>query len=227
MELTGFNSFWVYNSVKYVHFTSKRVNVLDKLPKKEMYLKKWNEEMIHRRESLMFMKLDEKFKNHQDRLIRLFAYYYLQDARFYVTDVFNDNFNLFDKMEYELNHIKDVIENDFIKVMIYSLTNKVSMNTIFKSLNQLPDVFKLFDRGTISVHSLIAFNLSFGCMDRLKQNELNIVEQEKIKKYKKLLERYLLLVYKYFDFDIKEFLKTIYNKIKGEINNGQEMGKNS
>ena len=121
MELTGFNSFWIYNAVKYVHFTSKRVNVLDKLPKREVFLTKWNEEMIHRRESILFYKLDEKFKNHKDTLIRLYAYYYLKDNKFYITDIFNDNFETFDKMEYELDNIKDVIENDFIKVLIHSL----------------------------------------------------------------------------------------------------------
>ena len=215
MSLTGFNSFWIYNAVKYVHFNGKKSNILEKLPRREVYLNKWNEEMINRRDSMYFFKLDEMFLGKKENLIRCYAYYYIRNKQFYVTEIFDEDFKLYKDMEWELEHIKVVIENDFLKIMIYALEQKKKLDEIFKSTS-LSDVFYMYDKKTISIRTLMALEKSFKMLEKLDRTKLNIIEKNKIEKYEKIFEKYYLIVYKYFEFDIKDYLKNTYIKIRKE-----------
>jgi len=209
---TGFQSYHIYNVVKYMHFRSKKYDITKMaLAKKKQFLKKWNDEMINRAESLMFLKLDKLYN--KDQIIRLFAYYYLEDKNFYITSIIEDEFKLFRKYESELSLIKDIIETDFYKIeYLRNKNNKERKDILFKK-NGIAPIFKMYDLKMISVHTLIALHLIWNIGNRINYESLNIVEEEKLKKYKIIFDKYIPIVYKYYNFNIKEFFKNCFEKI--------------
>jgi len=209
---TGFQSYHIYNTIKYIHFKSKKYDIT-KMPlaKKEQFLKKWNEEMIHRPDSLTFLKLDKLYN--KEELIRMFTYYYLEDRNFYVYSLSEDDFKLFKKMEFELSMIKDVLEKDFYLIYYLAMKNNKKLKHMLFSKKGIPTIFKIYDRGLISINTLVALHLAFGIGDRINYKLLNIVEEEKLKKYKLIFDKYIQIVYKYFDFDTKGVFKEHYEKL--------------
>jgi hypothetical protein len=195
-----------------MHFKSKKYDII-KMPlaKREQFLKKWNDEMINRAESLMFLKIDKLYN--KDQIIRLFAYYYLEDKNFYITSVIEDEFKLFRKYESELSLIKDVIETDFYKIVYLMRKNNTKFKDILFNENGIPKIFKIYDMKIISVHTLIAIDLLWDIGNKINYESLNVVEEEKLKKYKTIFDKYVPIVYKYYDFNGKEFFKNCFKKI--------------
>jgi hypothetical protein len=175
------------------------------LAKKEQFLKKWNDEMINRAESLMFLKLDKLYN--KDQIIRLFAYYYLEDKNFYITSVIEDEFNLFRKYESELSLIKDVIEIDFYKIVYLMKKNNRKFKDILFKKKGIAPIFKMYDLKVISIHTLIAVHFVWDIGNKINYESLNIVEEEKLKKYKIIFDKYLPIVYNFYNFNIKEFFR--------------------
>ena len=211
-SFTGFRSYWIYNLIRYVHFNSNKFNIIDGLARKSTYLKKWNDEMINRRDSLLFMKIDEMFSGKQDKLIRLMSYYYIKNPKFYVTEIFDDNFSTFKNYEWEVNHLKEVLEKDFMFICLWSVSKNIPLNAIFKT-RKMNVLFKMYEKKKISIHSLICLDEAFRFIDRIDVSKLNIVEEEKFKTYKKLIDNYSQIIYKYLDFDCKEYLKQTYKNL--------------
>ena len=81
--------------------------------------------------------------------------------------------------------------------------------------DKCPIIFKLYERQQISVHSLIAFNLSFDIYNKMNIDSLNIVEKERLKKIDNVLKKYYKLIESYYDnVNWKTFL---YELMKGGL----------
>jgi len=215
---SGFRSYHIYNVVKYMHFRSKKYDISkNPLAKTSIFLKKWNDEMVNRPDSLAFYKLDKLYDN--KKLIRLFSYYFLRNQNFYVFDIIDDEFQLFKKYERELITLKDTLELDFLRIYHLAVKNKKSMREILFSKKGIPLVFKIFDRKKISVHTLLALHLVWGIGDKINIDNLNIVEEEKYKVYRMIFDKYHNIVYKYFNFDMKNVFKNSIKYLNKESKN--------
>lgn len=215
MATTGFQAYHTYQVVKHMHFTSKKFDITKfkkELPKREIFVNKWNEEVRNTGPSRIFFKLDRMFDN-REKLIRLFAYYCVTDENFYVTDIQVDEFQLFKKYERELNNLKETLEADMAYVLSTSRTNNVPLQKILFAKGRTPYIFQMFDRGKISIHSLIAFDIAFDIHNKIDKENIDIVSQQKLKKYHQILDKYSLIVYKFYIFDVKEYLKQVYNRL--------------
>ena len=210
---TGFNAYHLYNVVKYMHFNSRKYDVTRMgLPRKEQFLRKWNDEMVNRKESLLFLKLDKLYGKDRDALARLYAHYYMSDPRFYVTTIFDDEMRTHRELEAELGMMKDVVERDFLSVAYLARTNGKGIREIMREKGRLPLVFSIYDRGRIGVHGLLAFHLAWNIGEFASINARNVVEEEKTKKYRAIIDKYFPMVHKYYDFDVKQFISECYRK---------------
>jgi len=209
MSETGFTQFWIYNVVKFIYFNSKKYDITkQKLPKRDSYLKTWNSDRKDK-DGMMFYKLVEKIPKSKAAYVRLYSYYYLKNSKFYISEIYNDEFKLWKKNEYEIRNLDNVVSNDFIKIVQLSKEKNIKLKRYFRD-DKMPLVFKLYDKGEISVHSLIIFNLVFSIFDNLNKDALNIVELTKIKKYDMIFNKYYPVVKNYFkETDWKEYLQTI------------------
>jgi hypothetical protein len=206
---TGFRAYHIYNVVKYVHFGSKKYDISKSpLCKRDVFLKKWNDEVRHKGISLLYLKLDKLFNNKE--LIRLFSYYYLEDKDFYVTAVIEDDLRIFKKYETELELLKEVIESDLLRIFILMKKNNKLLKDILFSKNGMPLILQMYDRKIINVHTLLAFDIVWSIGSKIKVEHLNIVEAEKYKKYRLIFDKYKQIVYKYFNFDMKTFIEKLY-----------------
>jgi hypothetical protein len=209
-EATGFRAYHIYNVVKYAHFGSKTYDVAKHpLCKKAQFLSKWNDEVRHKGVSLIYHKLDGLFTNRE--LIRLFAYYYLEDSGFYVTDVIDDDLATYKKREAELEMIEDVLETDMLRIFVLMTKNGKSLKEILFADTGTPYVLQMYDRKIVCANTLVALDDAFGIGSSLSGDEgLNVVEAEKRKKHRIIFDKYKQIVYDRFDFDVKEFVKKLY-----------------
>lgn len=210
MSKTGFKAYHLYNFLRHIFFPGKKsyiIEDLDKLPRRNQFLKKWNDDIVNKKESLFWEKIEKLFNSYS--MYRLFSYYYITDKSFYITDIIEDDFKLFRKYENELNNLKDVIELDFLKISLLSIKNNVPIDNIFKSNKKLPTIFKFYDKDIISFHSLIAFDIRYQLMGNINIDNLNIVEEEKLKKYNIIINKYSKIIGDLYNFDMVEFLRQI------------------
>lgn len=212
MQYTGFRSFWIYNLIKYIHFNSKKFNIMDGLTKKSVYLKKWNEEMINRRDSLMFKKIDEILEGDQNKLIRLMTTYWIKNNKFYITQIFDDDFQSFKDNEWEITHLKEVLERDYTYILMFAIKNNIPLKTIFKN-KKYSVLFKMYEKKKISINSIICFEIAFNFIEKMDISKFNIVQEEKFEFYKKIIDKYTQIIYKYIDFNTKEYLKQTHIKL--------------
>jgi len=207
---TGFNQFWIYSTVKYIYFNSKNYDILKhRLPKRDSYIHQWNSGRKDR-DGILFYKMKDRIPPFKETYIRLFAYYYLQNKDYHVSEIYDDKFELFNKNEYEIRNLKTVVGGDFLRFVNYA--TKIKIKKLFISESGLPFVFKMFDQNKISIHSLIVFNDIFKIYDKLTLDKLNIVEKEKLKRYELIFDKYKPLVYDFInDVDWKTYLKRLTN----------------
>lgn len=203
---SGFQSYHIYNTIRHIYFNSKKTyDILNKpLPRREVLLKKWNEEMIHRKDSLFFFKLDKLFNKEQ--LIRLFAYYYLENSDFYIYNIFDDDMKLFRVNESNLLLMKDIIETDILTMIYLCIKNNKKIKQIIFSKSGIPIIFKMYEKKQISVYTIIAFQKVYKIIDRINKKSLNVVTEDRVNKYQKIIDKFSPIVYKYYNFDVREHI---------------------
>lgn len=210
MDDSGFLQWWIYFTVKNIHFTKNTYDITKyRLPKREYYVKQWNEKYKDT-EGILFYRLQNKIPYDKNTYIRLFSYYYIENnGKFHIHNIFDDNFKLFVKYEHELRNLEEIVFLDFLKLLNLAAESRLQLKKIFFDNNKFPLVFSKYNIREISPHSMIAFNLAFNIFDKLKERKnLNIVEKEKIKNYNKLFDNYQKVVYTFFkDKDWKNILK--------------------
>lgn len=213
---SGFHAYWVYVAVKMMHFGSSNYDITKMpLPRKEMFLNKWNTDRKDK-DGILFQKFMQQMPRQKSDYIRCFSRYWLNDPNFHISDVLNDKMSLYKRNELELDGILDMVGGDFAKSLNYCHLKKIKYGFMFDGDKEnLPYLFRLYDRGKISPNSLIAFNFGFDLEKRLDNKSLNIVDQEKIKIYRKIFVEYYKIVYNYYqDRNWKTFFKELYNSFQ-------------
>jgi len=216
---TGFHAYWIYCTIKHIHFSSGKYDITkQRLPKKEQFLKSWNDRVINRDGSL-FYKFYESLPFDKETYIRCFAYYYMKNPQFHISDILTDNFQTFKFNELELEDILGTVKSDFLTVILRTEEKEIDKHHMFYGSDQiLPIVFRLFDQGKISINSLIAFNEVFPLARKVlaerETRTLNIVDAERCKNYAIIFDKYAQIVYNsYKDIDWKDILQSYYKQI--------------
>jgi hypothetical protein len=210
MRKTGFKAFWFYNTVTKMHFGKGKYNVMEqKLPRREVFVKSWNDK-YRNRSGHLFQKIEKYLPEKRYSYIKLFAFYWIKKSNYYVTDIFSDDFKLYKTYEYELNNLEEVVEKDFINILNFCQSKGLKLKQFFFSKRGFPPVLKIYEKEKISVHSLIAFNIAFNIHNRIDTKTLDIIEEEKFKKIEQIWVDYYKIVLPYFSkIDWKQFFKTL------------------
>jgi hypothetical protein len=186
---SGFHAYWVYCAVKMMHFGSSKYDITKMgLPRKEMFLNKWN----------------------------------LNDPNFHISHVLNDKMSLYKRNELELDAIVDTVRGDFVSALNYCHNKGMNYGQMFGHYKgNAPFVLRLYDRGKISVNSIVAMNLAFNYQDINPDKKpdimtgLNPIDQEKMKMWTKIFVEYYKVVYNYFqDRNWNIFFKELYNSFQ-------------
>ena len=220
-DFTGFHAYWVYVTLKNIHFGSKKFDItVNRLPKKEQFLKSWNGGRKDR-DGMMFYKIMENLPADKATYIRCFAAYYMKNPDFHVSEVVMDNFQVFKANELELHSPLATVKSDYLTAILQCHERDITPQTMFygdewRGLSGgLPWIYRLYDQRKISANSLIVFDEIFNISNRLYLNEtLDIVAENKIIGYRKLFDKYRPLVYTYFeDRDWKSLLQDYHHQI--------------
>ena len=208
----GFTQFWIYMVLKKIHFktTGKSYNIMtDKLPAHKRFLTQWNGRRVNT-DGVMFLRLSEKMPQNEKAIFRLYAYYYLENPDFHISAIFNDDFRLWYKYEYEIRNLETVVSSDWLKLNRFCQKKGIQIKTLFFKEGQYLPILKLYDARMISVHSLLAFNQAFGFYEQVKKDNLHIIYLDKMKKYDMLFVKYFPIVKTFYDSrDWKTFLRDI------------------
>lgn len=223
---SGFEQFWIYCTIKHVYFNSKTYDIMKhKLPKREKYLKIWNDSRRNK-DGLQFYNL--QFKHFvpvtKNSYIRLFAYYYINDQNFHISSIYHDEFKLWKKYEYELNNLQSIVITDFIQILNLSITDNIPIKEYFKVNEGFPITFKLYEQDIISIHSLITFNLAFNIYGNLNVKTLNILDKHRLKTFDMIFNKYYNIILEFYkvESDWKQYLRNQFKMLKGghnEVNN--------
>lgn len=200
MSKTGFHCYWIYCTVKHMHFKSKFDIMERRLPKREQFVKSWNENRKDK-DGIMFFKVMEWMPYNKEAYIRLMAYYWMQNPAFHVSDILADNFELYKKNEIELSNLQNTVKSDFLTAILHCHERDVPMAEMFYgSGEKLPYIFTLYDRGKISINSMVVFNEVFHLWNKIRDglaDDINIIRQDKCKNYARIFDKYAQIVYNY------------------------------
>jgi hypothetical protein len=219
---SGFHAYWVYCAVKMMHFGSSKYDITKMgLPRKEMFLNKWNTDRKDK-DGLLFQKFMQQMPRLKDHYIRCFSRYWLNDPNFHISHVLNDKMSLYKRNELELDAIVDTVRGDFVSALNYCHNKGMNYGQMFGHYKgNAPFVLRLYDRGKISVNSIVAMNLAFNYQDINPDKKpdimtgLNPIDQEKMKMWTKIFVEYYKVVYNYFqDRNWNIFFKELYNSFQ-------------
>lgn len=217
MTQTGFTQFWIYSTIKFVYYKSKKYYDIEKLPRYNQFLKQWNDK---RRDvdGMYFYNLQKYIPKSKNAYLRLFSYYYFENENFHISEIYNDEFRLWKKHEFEINNLHDIVKNDFLKIFLNSIKQNTKLKDVFICKDKIPIVVKLYERRLISLHSLIIFNIVFNIFENIEIEALNVIEKEKIKQIENI-NRFYKITKKYYENENwKTYLKNI---LQQTINKGK------
>jgi hypothetical protein len=203
-DFTGFHAYWIYVTVKSIHFGTKKFDIMhQRLPKKERFLKSWNEGRKDR-DGMMFLKVMERIPARKMDYIRCFAAYYMKNPSFHVSDIMNDDFQTHKGNELELNDILATVKSDYLTALLYCNEKGIQPEDMFYGRDNgyliYPVIYRLYDIGKVSVNSMIAFHEVFNIGAKICVNhETNIVDLERAKEYRLIFDKYSPIVYNYFE----------------------------
>ena len=144
---------------------------------------------------MMFLKIMEKMSSRKEDYIRLFTAYYMKKRYFHVSDILNDNYQTYKQNEIELNDILATVKSDYLTAILYCTEKDIEPQHMFYGDDGIPLIYKLYDRGKISINSLIAFHEVFGIAKGLYWYCKNVVEEDRIKFYKQIFNKYRPIVW--------------------------------
>jgi hypothetical protein len=215
---TGFTAFWIYVTVKKIYFKpGGKYDILrQRLPRKQQFLKAWNDGRKDR-DGMLFYKFMENMPRKKIEYIRAFATYFLWSEDFHIRQIIHDNFRRYKANVLELNDIEATVKSDYLSAILHCYEKDVTPETMFYGDKSLPLIFKLYDRGLISHNSLIAFDEVFRVRSKLNNYNVDVILQERIKKYELIFDKYRPLVYNHFDsIEWKKTLQKYHKKIMKE-----------
>lgn len=200
-DVTGFYAYWIYVATKSIHFGNGKYDITkDRLPTKAKFLNSWNSERKDR-DGYVFMRVQERIPAVKEAYIRCFAAYYLKNPAFHVSDILADDFQTYKANELELKDLLATVKRDYLTAILRCKERDIQYQTMFYGTGQhLPMIFRLYDQKKISANSLIAFDIIFGISNFKTRgfHGLTIVEEDRIKTYRKIFDKYSPIVYNYF-----------------------------
>lgn len=165
----GFKSYICYVAIK-AHFKSKSYDINKGFPKKSLLLSKWNN--IHfNTDGKLYYAIEEHYPNLKE-LVYLYSIYHWYNDKFFVTDIIDDRFQLWEKHKKELINIKETLELDLITLMDYCVKNKIKLKDLIISKNILNQDISLF--------TLIIFNMIFNLTEKIDCDNIISLERKKI-----------------------------------------------
>jgi hypothetical protein len=194
MARSGFRAYAIYLFMRNIHFKDNKFNVmkLTKTPMKDKLLTSWNKKR-RLQDGLKFSAIEEKTNNIKS-LALLYASYYMQTNDFYIQQIFEDNFRVYQKNVAELRQLENVFTNDLNCVIIYCKENKIKVKSLFVGKDSIPQIFKM----DLSWNSLVILNDLFGIVKLNQDLQVNILENGrwlnsklKLEWYKPIIQDYL------------------------------------
>jgi hypothetical protein len=194
MAKTGFKAYAVYLFVKNLHFKDNDFNVmyLRRTPMKSKLIDSWNKKRRNQ-DGLKFQAIEERQDNIKS-LALLYASYYVKTDNFYIQQMFEDNFALYQRNIAELRQLDSVFTNDLKSVILYCRENKIKVRELLVGSGTIPKIFKL----DLSWNTLVILNDLFGIIEKNENLQVNSLEEGrwqsskiKLKWYKPIIQDYL------------------------------------
>ena len=177
---SGFRAYLVFCCVK-AHFTSKNYNILKGLANKERFTKKWNSDRYGTDGKLYFI-LDEHFLKIKE-VIYLYAVYLWYNNKIHISNIINDNYELWKRHREELKNFKTQLTIDKKKIKLYIDKECIT----FKELLNSPIIFNL----NISLFTLIYLNMKYNITESVKTD--SELEEERLTKKRLQLDKLTLI----------------------------------
>ena len=203
MSVSGINAYIANIAIKHVYFKTL------KMPSKQFgrkYIKKWNESVRHR-DGIFYYKINEKYPDIKV-LKLLFAIYYLENSNYYVLNIIEDEFKLFDWYIRELKNIEDEFVTQTTGILLDCKKKRIKFKDLLVSKKGIPKIFKM----NLSYNILVTYNRIFDIIGLNKENKLNVLEKEIWDDVKNKLIGYDRLISRHIDYDWK---KLFVNCLKG------------
>jgi hypothetical protein len=176
------------------------------LPRREQFIRTWN---LKRRfkDGFFFQKIQNKYSTKKS-LALLFASYWVDNPNFYILDILDDNYKKYKRTLNELENLKELLTVDF-----ESIKDRVE-NSKSKSYADLLRDPKIMTVKDISYNSLSIFDKVFKIHKHLeehkKNNDWNIVYEEKWAFYNVFFKKYFKIIMHSFDIkEVKQQMKEI------------------
>jgi hypothetical protein len=125
--------------------------------------------------------------------------------------------SLYKRNELELDAIVDTVRGDFVAALNYGHKKDIKPVKMFYGDDQnAPFILRLYDRGKVSVNSIIAFNLAFKPdINPDIMTGYNPVDQEKMIMWTKIFVEYYKVVYNtYQNRNWNNFFKELYQSFQ-------------
>jgi hypothetical protein len=197
MNEGGFLSYHCYNAVK-IHFKSKTYDINNGLPKKDVFIKNWNEKHFDKDGKLYYI-VEQNYPKKLE-LIYLYSTYQWYDKSFYVADVITDKFQLWEKHKKELMNLERTLDNDLTTIMEHCVNNNIKLKLLLCDASIL--------RLNISPFSLNVISAVFNITKRIDCNLLSNLEKEKVESKLFYLDKLTSVCHnKLKNKDWKEFIK--------------------
>lgn len=182
-----------------IHFTSKKYDITNsKLPRKQQFLNQWNDGRKDR-DGMCFYRVMEKIPADNKKYIRCFAAYRMKNESYHVSEILLDNFATYYQNELELTDILNTVKSDYLTAVLHASDNNIDLQKMFYgTVHIFPLIYRLFDRGMISVNSMIAFHDIFGIGNLRGGIQEDIVLMERAKRYRLIFDKYSPIVYNEF-----------------------------
>jgi len=209
MSVTGFKSYAVYLFIKNIHFANNSFNIMNhqnEIPMKDKLINSWNKKRV-KRDGIKFLEIEKQF-NTVEELTLLYSSYYIDNNNFYVNDIIEDEFNIYNKNKAELNNLEEHLTNDFKYVIIKCKENKISSSKLFIGKTSLPPIFKM----NLSYNSLVILDDLFNIIKLNEKLKINNLEKMRWENVKLNMKGYKLIIQKFLDK--KDWRKIVKNIIK-------------
>lgn len=184
-QISGYKAYSIYLTIKNIHFQNNDYDI-NNISYSKRYLNKWNTERKNT-DGYLFQDIQKKY-NDVYILKLLFATYYLNSKNFYLTDIFDDNFELFKD---NIRYLRD-IENNFTKDLRYIMIDN-SLKNLLICDSGIPKIFKL----DISWNFLVIINIIFDIKKLNKNSTFNSLERRKYDEIMIKIHKYSLIINKF------------------------------
>lgn len=209
MKTTGFTAYCCYLFIKNIHFKDNDVNIMNihGIPMKDKLINSWNKKR-RKQDGVKFREIENECKDIKS-LAFLYSSYYIKNPNFYIQDIFEDTFDIFQKNSIEILYIDELFINDLKEVLNFCREEQLTPQKLFYAKTEIPKIFKL----NISFNSLVILNEVFNVVEQNKDIKINPLEEGKWETLKISLVKYKLIIESQLDkYNWKQIIKEVINE---------------